>query len=190
MVVRRLLEVLNLAERLKDTTRHCYTRLGRQESVAEHSWMMTLMAFFLREEFPEADMDKVLRMCIIHDLGEAFTGDIPTFEKTAADEDKEVSALMDWVGGFPEAQRREFSALFSEMEKLETREARLYKAIDKIEAVIQHNESDIRTWLPLEYDLQLTYGQKEAAFSPWLSALRGQVDQWTREKIESAQNSL
>ena len=101
-----------------------------------------------------------------------------------------MSALMDWVGGFPEAQRREFSALFSEMEKLETREARLYKAIDKIEAVIQHNESDIRTWLPLEYDLQLTYGQKEAAFSPWLSALRGQVDQWTREKIESAQNSL
>ena len=40
----------------------------------------------MRDEFPEADMDKVIRMCIIHDLGEAFTGDIPTFEKTAEDE--------------------------------------------------------------------------------------------------------
>lgn len=45
MEPRKLLEALNVAERLKDTTRHCYTRNGRQESVAEHSWMMTLMAF-------------------------------------------------------------------------------------------------------------------------------------------------
>ena len=192
MTPQELLDILAVAERVKCTTRHCDTSSGRRESVAEHSWRTALLAMLLSgvSEYKDYDMDRVIRMCLIHDLGEAFTGDIPTFEKTAADEDKEVSALMDWVGGFPEAQRREFSALFSEMEKLETREARLYKAIDKIEAVIQHNESDIRTWLPLEYDLQLTYGQKEAAFSPWLSALRGQVDQWTREKIESAQNSL
>jgi putative hydrolase of HD superfamily len=192
MTAQELLDILAVAERVKCTTRHCDTSSGRRESVAEHSWRTALLAMLLSgvSEYKDYDMDRVIRMCLIHDLGEAFTGDIPTFEKTAADEDKEVSALMDWVGGFPEAQRREFSALFSEMEKLETREARLYKAIDKIEAVIQHNESDIRTWLPLEYDLQLTYGQKEAAFSPWLSALRGQVDQWTREKIESAQNSL
>ena len=49
--------------------------------MAEHSWMMTRMAFFMRDEFPEADMDKVTAMCIIHDLGEAFTGDIPAFER-------------------------------------------------------------------------------------------------------------
>ena len=82
MEPRTLLEALTVAERLKDTTRHCYTRNGRHESVAEHSWMMTLMAFFMKDEFPEVDMDKVIKMCIIHDLGEAFTGDIPTFEKT------------------------------------------------------------------------------------------------------------
>ena len=80
---RTLIEILTTAERLKDTTRHCYTTKGRHESVAEHSWMMTLMSFFLRDEFPDADMDKVTRMCIIHDLGECFTGDIPTFDKTA-----------------------------------------------------------------------------------------------------------
>ena len=58
MEARKLLEALSVAERLKDATRHCYTRSGRHESVAEHSWMMTLMAFLIRDEFPEADMDK------------------------------------------------------------------------------------------------------------------------------------
>ena len=63
MEPRTLLEALSVAERLKDTTRHCYTRNGRHESVAEHSWMMTLMAFFMKAEFPEVDMDKVIKMC-------------------------------------------------------------------------------------------------------------------------------
>ena len=80
-----LLAVLHTAERLKDTTRHCYTSQGRHESVAEHSWRVTLMAYLMRDEFPELDMDKVMQMCLIHDLGECFTGDIPSFEKTAAD---------------------------------------------------------------------------------------------------------
>ena len=88
MTPRELLDILTVAERLKDATRHCYTSGGRHESVAEHCWMMTLMAFLMKEQFPEADMDKVIRMCIIHDLGEAFTGDIPVFHKTAADEEK------------------------------------------------------------------------------------------------------
>ena len=65
-----LLAALHTVEKLKDTTRHCYTSGGRHESVAEHSWRIALMAFFLRDEFPEADMDKVTRMCLIHDLGE------------------------------------------------------------------------------------------------------------------------
>ena len=178
-----LLRILAVAEKLKCGTRHCYTSSGRQESVAEHSWRIALMAMLIAPEFPEADMDRVIRMCLIHDLGEAFTGDIPTFAKTSDDEKKEISELEKWVRSFPEAQKKEFMALYAEMEALSTPEAKLYKAIDKIEAVIQHNESDIRSWLPLEYDLQMTYGQEEAAFSPWLRKLRELVDQWTKEKI-------
>lgn len=99
----RLLEALAVAEKLKDATRHCYTSGGRRESVAEHSWRITLMAYFVSDEFPEADIEKLMKMCLIHDLGEAFTGDIPTFEKTESDEEKEAQRLKEWVRQLPEA---------------------------------------------------------------------------------------
>ena len=74
METREFLEILHVAERLKDTPRHCTTTKGRTESVAEHSWRLALMAFLLREEFPALDTGKVVQMCLIHDLGECFTG--------------------------------------------------------------------------------------------------------------------
>ena len=79
--------------------------------------------------------------------------------------------------------REEFSALLTEMNALETTEAKIYKALDKMEAVIQHNEADISTWLPLEYDLQLTYGAENVTFSPWFRSLKAEIDDWTRRKI-------
>ena len=179
----KLLEALHTAEKLKDTTRHCYTSKGRHESVAEHSWRIALMAFWLRDEFPQADMDKVIRMCLIHDMGEAFTGDIPTFAKTGADARKEDDILLNWVSTLPEDAREEWTALLTEMNAMETQEAKIYKALDKMEAVIQHNESDISTWLPLEYDLQLTYGEENVEFSPYMRQLKAEVNDRTREKI-------
>ena len=181
-----LLEILRVAEKLKCNTRHCYTSNGRHESVAEHSWRIALMAMLIAPEFPEANMDKVIRMCLIHDLGEAFTGDIPTFDKTAADSEKEDALFDRWVQTLPEETKQEFSALLAEMSALETVEAKIYKALDKMEAVIQHNESDISTWLPLEYDLQLRYGAENVKFSPWFTSLKEEIDNWTRRKIEES----
>ena len=80
MEIRKLLDTLALAERLKDAERHCLTSNGRRESVAEHCWRMTFMAYLVSDEFPKADLTKLFKMCLIHDMGEAFTGDIPTFE--------------------------------------------------------------------------------------------------------------
>ena len=178
------LQIIDVAERLKCNTRHSWTSSGRHESVAEHSWRLCLMAFFLRDEYPSLDMDKVIRMCIIHDLGEAFTGDIPAFTKTAADEEKEDYLLAQWVDTLPDVYRDEFHALLAEMNALSTDEAKLYKALDNLEAVIQHNEADISTWLPLEYDLQLTYGTDKAAFSTYTRELKAAIDRQTREKID------
>ena len=186
MQPRELLNILAVAERLKDTTRHCYTSGGRHESVAEHSWMMTLMAFLMKEEFPEADMDKVIRMCLIHDLGEAFTGDIPSFYKTAADEEKEEALLYHWVRSLPMEKAEEMLALYQEMEERQTLEAKIYKTIDGLEAVIQHNFSDISTWLPNEYTLNQTYAQERVGFSPYMTALRQEMLKDTLQKIEDA----
>ena len=183
MEAKELLRVLHTAERLKDETRHCYTSGGRRESVAEHSWRLALTALFLRDEFPALDMDRVIRMCLIHDLGECFTGDIPTFRKTAADEADEERQLLAWVDTLPAPYDAQMRALYREMAALETTEARIYKALDKFEAVIQHNESPIDTWEPREYDLNRTYAQENAAFSPYLTRLRQAIRQETEDKI-------
>jgi putative hydrolase of HD superfamily len=96
MNTRDFLNILHIAERLKDTPRHCTTSKRRVESVAEHSWRVALMASLLRNELPDVDIDKVVNMCLIHDLGECFTGDIPVFNKTDQDRDIE-DALLDKV---------------------------------------------------------------------------------------------
>ena len=186
MEPRALLKALHVAERLKDATRHCYTSGGRHESVAEHSWRITLMAYFVKDEFPEADMDKVIRMCLIHDIGECFTGDIPSFLKTQADEDTEERLLFAWVDSLPEPFCTEMRALYEEMAARETLEARIYKAMDSMEAVIQHNESDIGTWAENEYELNMVYGDDKVAFSPYLMRLREVIREETRAKIEAA----
>ena len=109
------------------------------------------MAYLLRHEFPDLDMDKVMNMCLIHDLGECFTGDIPTFIKTDADRETEDTLLDQWVRSLPGELSDDISALYKEMDAQETAEAKLYKALDKLEALIQHNESPLSTWSENEY---------------------------------------
>ena len=97
-----LLEFLAMAEKLKCNTRHCNTTSGRRESVAEHCFRLALMAYMVSDEVPEIDTNKVIKMCLIHDLGEAITGDIPSFQKTDSDEAAEDSAVAGFVGRLPE----------------------------------------------------------------------------------------
>ena len=181
-----LIKILNVAEKLKCNTRHCYTSSGRHESVAEHCWRTALMAMLLEKEFPQADMNKVIKMILIHDLGEAFTGDIPCFEKSSNDEKKESRVLDDWVQTFPEPERTQWLELYAEMNALETQEAKIYKALDKMEAVIQHDESDLSTWLPLEYELQFKYGTENVQFSEYMKNLKAEIDKITQNKIASS----
>jgi putative hydrolase of HD superfamily len=145
--------------------------------------MMTLMAYFMKDEFPEVDMDKVVRMCIIHDLGECFTGDIPTFHKTKAHEENEENLLYSWVRTLPENYANEMIALYEEMAERKTIESQIYKAIDGLEALIQHNISDLSTWIPKEYELNKTYADDKVAFSEYLTELREEIRKDTMEKI-------
>jgi len=187
MDARTFLEILHVAERLKDTPRHCTTSHGRRESVAEHSWRISLMALLVKDEFPGLDAEKLMAMCLIHDLGECFTGDIPTFRKTKADREREEILLADWVDSLPEPTRSELKALYREMNAQETTEAKVYKALDKLEAVIQHNESPLSTWEAHEYELNRSYAFDTVAFSPWLTELRKEILADTEKKIETEQ---
>lgn len=133
-------------------------------------------------------MDKVIRMCLIHDLGEAFTGDIPVFHKTAADEEKEENLLKDWVSSLPKEKAEEMLALYEEMDARQTLEAKIYKTLDGLEAVVQHNFSDISTWLPNEYELNQTYAWDRVGFSAYMTELREEIRKDTLAKIETAKN--
>ena len=185
MNAREYLEILHVAERLKDTTRHCTTTNRRTESVAEHSWRISLMAFLLRHEFPDVDINKVVDMCLIHDLGECFTGDIPTFIKTDSDREVEDSLLNQWVKSMPEEIAKDFADLYKEMDAQETKEAKIYKSLDKLEALIQHNESPLDTWSENEFELNKTYAFETVVFSSWLTELREAILEDTMKKIES-----
>ena len=185
MTPRALLDFLGIMEKMKCNTRHSWTSDGTHETVAAHSWRTALMAMLVALEFSELDMDRVLKMCVLHDIGEAVTGDIPSFEKTGEDSHTERQAVDGLLDLLDEPLKREWTALFDEMEQRKTPEAKLFKALDRLDAVIQHNEADLSTWLPLEYDLQHTYGVEDAAQFPYLKALREQVLRDTDEKIAS-----
>ena len=187
MNAKEYLEILHVAEKLKDTPRHCTTSRRRTESVAEHSWRVSLMAFLLKEEFPDVDINKVVDMCLIHDLGECFTGDIPTFIKTDADRNTEDSLLDAWVKSLPDSVSKRLDSLYKEMEAQATPEARLYKALDKLEALIQHNESPLDTWSENEYELNKTYAFDAVVYSEWLTDLRNEILKDTLEKIDKGE---
>src|SRR5215213_10896389 len=72
-----VLSFLRAAERLKTVTRSGWTSTGDRESVAEHTWRLALMAMLLYGRAPGVDLARLLKMCLIHDLGEALRGDVP-----------------------------------------------------------------------------------------------------------------
>lgn len=180
---KELIEFLKILEKLKCNTRHNWTTSKRQESVAEHSWRLAVLAMLMEPDFSDLDMNKVIRMCLIHDWGEAVTGDIPAFVKTDNDEAVEEEAIRSLLEKLPQSLNAPLSSLFEEMSLLQSKEARLVKSLDKIETLIQHNEAGTDTWLPLEYELNMTYGNEICESFPQTKSLRDQVREDSRQLI-------
>ncbi len=182
-----LIESLKVAGKLKTTYRHCETTPGRRESVGEHSWRVALMALLLANEpeFADVDMNKVVRMGLLHDLGEAFTGDVPSFYKTDENVTTENAQFHTWLASFSDPNRSELLKTQLEIERMETREARVFKALDKLEAVLSHVESNLSSWAPHEFFMQYSYGRKESAFSEYLTKVKDVLDEQTKRKVSS-----
>ncbi len=185
---RDLIAFLGVIEKLKCNTRHSWTSSGRHESVAEHSWRCAVMALLCADEYPDIDINKVTKMCLIHDFGEAITGDIPAFLKTADDEATEEFAVERLLAGLPVGLRDEFASLFIEMAALETPEAKLFKSLDNMEAVVSHNEAPLSTWIEREFTENLTYGEDNVAWSEWTRGLKAELNRQSRGKIEREQS--
>lgn len=182
---RTYIDFLHKIEKLKCNTRHSWTSSGRQESVAEHSWRLAVMAMLCADEYPGLDINKVIKMCLIHDFGEAITGDIPAFLKTAQNEQDEDIAVAELLSVLPADVNTELQSLFDEMNIRETPEAKLFKSLDNLEALVSHNEADISTWLSREYEENLTYGQENCEWSEWVKELKEEIRKDSIEKIKA-----
>ncbi len=182
----RVLAFLRSAERLKDTLRSSHTSSGRRERVAEHTWRLCLMAVLLRHEFPEVDFSRLIRICVIHDLGEALGDDIPAVERLdgtpkAAQERRD---LLERLEPLPESLRAELVGLWEEYESAVSAEARMAKALDKLETIMQHNQG--RNPADFDYRFNLGYGQRYTTGHPLIAALRAALDRETEQRVDRA----
>lgn len=148
--------------------------------------MMGVLALLLEDEFPDLNMKKVLSMCLLHDLGE-IGGDIPAFRKNAMDAIREKRSLETLIEPLPEKIGRRILDLQEEFDSCDSPEARLANALDKIEAVIQHNNASLSTWSDLEYDLNMTYGEEFVLYHPVLKTLREAVNEDSIKKVRNTE---
>ncbi|MEO7986145.1 MAG: HD domain-containing protein [Gemmatimonadales bacterium] len=181
-----VLTFLRNAERLKTVTRSGWTSAGEQESVAEHTWRLCLMAMVLYDGAPGIDLARLLKMCLIHDLGEAIGGDVPAPEQSAAIDKsgRERADLLQLVSSLPDATRREIIALWDTYEAAASPEARLAKGLDKLETILQHTQGDNPA--DFDYAFNLDYGRQYTATDPVLASLRARLDEETARLAREA----
>ena len=173
------LEFLRNAERLKDTVRNAFTTAGRTESVADHTWRLCLLAVTFADQLPDVDLLKLLKICVLHDLGEAISGDIPAPMQDQANP-KSVEERADFatlIEPLPEALREEFLVLWDEYEHASSPEARVAKALDKIETILQHNQGLNPD--DFDYGFNLEYGRRYTDSVPLATQIRAVLDRDT-----------
>ena len=178
-----ILSFLRSAERLKTVTRSGWTSTGQRESVAEHTWRLCLMAMILYGRADGIDIGKLLRMCLIHDLGEAIGGDIPAPEQqgiATGKAERERADLLELIAPLPAEAQREITELWDEYEAAESPEARVAKGLDKLETILQHTQGENPAGF--DYAFNLAYGQRYTATDPLLSALRERLDAETARR--------
>lgn len=180
-----ILDFLRGAEQLKNTLRSGWTSNGRQESTAEHTWRLCLMVMLLEKHYADIDILKLMKICIIHDLGEAVNGDIPAIEQIegvdkGVDERKDLQLL---IRPLSQDLQQEILALWDDYENASSKEALLAKALDKIETVLQHTQGDNPS--DFNYGFNLGYGKKYTGYDDLTTKLRAVIDKDTRALAES-----
>jgi putative hydrolase of HD superfamily len=182
------LAFLQEAEQLKSVLRSAHTSTGRAESTAEHTWRLCLMAMTFEDKLTGMDMLKILKMCLIHDLGEAIHGDIPAIEKNQHPDKsaQEKADLLHLTRSLEEPLKAGILALWQEYEDAASPEAKAVKALDKLETILQHNQGINPP--DFDYGFNLTYGQKHTNAEPLFALMRSIIDEGTHQKLAESGN--
>jgi putative hydrolase of HD superfamily len=182
-----ILAFLRTAERLKTLTRSGWTTGGERESVAAHSWRLCLMAAVLADRVPGIDLARLLKICLIHDLGEALHGDVPAPEQTpdSGKAARERTDLLEVLAPLPARLRDELTALWDDYDAARTPEGQLAKGLDKLETILQHTQG--LNPPDFDYRFNLSYGRAYTEGHPLLLALRALLDQETEARAQETE---
>lgn len=195
--IKKEMDFLHLAQNLKTELRHCWYTDGRRESVAEHSWRLALMVIRFANQLDQPiDTFKCLKMALVHDLPEAIAKDLPVtlqnVETKALQFQKEKDAIEKISQLLGDSNGHEIRDLWYEYENQNTYESRFMKALDKLEAWIQHNEACITTWELREKEMvfQDKYLMKYCEFDSFLKSFAEEVIKDAIQKLQDAGENL
>ncbi|KAA8652171.1 hypothetical protein EYZ11_000512 [Aspergillus tanneri] len=179
------LAFLREAEQLKNVLRSGHTSQGRNESTAEHTWRLCLMAMTFEDEFTKLDMLKVLKLCVVHDLGEAISGDVPavSLQQFPNKSEQERTDMLQLTEGLDAPLKESIMSLWEEYEAGSTPEAKAVKAMDKLETILQHTQGQNPP--DFDYKFNLTYGDKYTNSDPLFWAIREVIDKDTRRRMDT-----
>jgi len=172
--IEKVLEFIVELDELKQVLRK--TRpigLDRYENSAEHSWHVCLSALMLKEYSNEAiDIDRVIRMLLIHDIGEIDAGDTIVYQEEMQEAKlKEAEGVARVFGLLPHGKAEEYVRLWREFEFEDTADARFARAIDRIPPILHNLHGDAHAWkennIPIETVLKVNSRIKHGSQQLW-----------------------
>ena len=186
----KVIRFIKEIENLKSVTRTAWTKTGRRESTAEHSWRLAMLLMVLREDFKDLDIDKAIKMSLVHDLGELYDGDISA--KLQNDNDNkaymEEKAMRRMLTILPENLAENIYDLWKEYNECSTKEAKLVKAMDKLETIVQHNQGNNPE--DFDYEFNLQYGKQYFMDNEILEYMRYIIDENTKESVKLKEKNI
>ena len=124
--------------------------LDRYENSAEHSWQVSLLALVLAKFANETvDVERVMKMLLLHDIGEIDADDAFFFDdaKRLEAKDKEAAGVRRLLEILPTEKANEFLELWNEFENGDTPEARYARSIDRVMPMLQNLSNNKQSWV-------------------------------------------
>lgn len=174
-------------ENLKTELRHSWLSDGRQESVAEHSWRLSFMVVLFGSHLDQPiQMEKALKMAIVHDIVVAEAGDLPDFDQSVSQkmrQSEEQRAITNVKSLLNNHVGKEIYDIWQEFQAKQTYESKFIHALNKLEAIIQHNEADISTWVDWNIQHNRKAASDECRFDSYLTELSRLLQEQVDRKL-------